>query len=53
MLKVGVTVTLAGTGRTGRVVALSHARDVYLVRWSDGRCTQHSRWALVTEDKKV
>ena len=53
MLKVGVTVRHMDTGRTGRVVALSHARDVYLVRWPDGRCTRHSRWALVTEDKKV
>ncbi len=58
MLKVGVTVRHMDTGRTGRVVALSHARDRYLVRWSNGtkrwgHCSQHSRWALVTEYKKV
>lgn len=53
MHRVGNTVRHKETGRMGRIVALSHARDRYLVRWSDGTCTQHTRWILVTEAKKV
>lgn len=53
MLRVGNTVRHTETGKLGRIVALSHARDRYLVRWADGTCTQHTRWALVTEAEKV
>jgi len=53
MLRVGNTVRHTETSKLGRIVALSHARDRYLVRWADGTCTQHTRWVLVTEVGKV
>ena len=51
-MRKGNTVRHTSTGKLGRIVALSHARDRYLVRWADGTCTQHTRWALVTEAEK-
>ena len=53
MLRVGNTVRHTETGKLGRIVALSHARDEYLVLWADRTQSRHSRWALVTEVQKV
>lgn len=53
MFRVGHIVRHQESSRIGRIVALSHARDRYLVRWADGTCTEHSRWMLVTEAEKV
>ena len=53
MLRVGNTVRHTETGKLGRIVALSHARDEYLVLWADGTQSRHTRWALVTEAEKM
>ena len=53
MFRVGHNVRHKETGKVGRIVALSHARDEYLVLWADRSQSRHSRWALVTEVGKV
>ena len=51
MLRVGCIVSKAESAnsskvKTGRVVALSHARNEYLVLWQDGSQSRHTRWVL-------
>ena len=53
MLRVGNTVRHTESGKLGRIVALSHARDEYLVLWADRTQSRHTRWVLVTEAEKV
>jgi len=53
MFRVGHIVRHRESSKVGRIVALSHARDEYLVLWSDRSQSRHSRYMLVTEVQKV
>lgn len=53
MFRVGHIVRHRESSRVGRIVALSHARDEYLVLWADRTQSRHSRYMLVTEVEKV
>ncbi len=53
MFRVGHIVRHRDTAQVGRIVALSHARDEYLVLWADRSQSRHSRYMLVTEVQKV
>ena len=53
MFRVGHIVRHKESSKVGRIVALSHARDEYLVLWADRTQSRHSRYVLVTEAEKV